>query len=286
MNVSIYNGAADERLTFLRAWEKWAGVKVSSVTVNGSTQAEWKEMISSIGWLVHCYLKNPDVNPVIGVSMLPRGSSHSIARYIAHWGDREARYYPFDRMMLEIVQLPKPVVRLGWEFNLKDWPWYAKTPAEFATLWRLIVDHTRKNIVGGHRVKWVWCPSITGWNKIDVAACYPGDDYVDVIAVDMYDMEEPQPGADAAARWALLRDCQFGLGWAARFARYHGKPLQISEVGAGKFGDNPYFVEQLAIFAKSNGCDLFWWENDNAYPGALMTGKRPKQAAAFRKMFR
>lgn len=285
MTVSIYNGPVEgPTLTFLRKWEAWAGRMAGKVTVNGSTQDEWKEMVSSIGWLVAMYLKNLDVQPIVGVPMLPKGKSHSIKGYIEHWGDKEARYYPFHQILTEVVKLPNPVVRLGWEFN-GDWqPWFAKDPAQFVTLWRLIVDHARKNVKGGDRIKWVWCPTITAWNRIDVEACYPGDAYVDVIACDLYDMEEPTPGADAAARWALARDCKSGLGWLAQFARDHGKSLQISEVGAGKFGDNPYFVEQLATFAKANGCDVFWWESDADYPGALMTGKRPKQTASFRKM--
>lgn len=282
MTVSIYNGPVEgPTLTFLRKWEAWAGRRAGKVTVNGATLDEWDGMISSIGWLVAMYLKNLDVQPIVGVPMLPKGPTHSIARYIVHWGDKEARYFPFHQMLTEIVKLPNPVVRLGWEFNGEWQPWFAKDPAQFVLLWRMIVDHARKNVKGGDRIKWMWCPSITAWNKIDVSACYPGDDYVDQIAVDLYDIEGPDDPAD---RWALARDCKFGLGWAAKFARDHGKPFSIAEVGAGSHGDNPYFVEQLATFAKANGCDVFWWGSDADYPAALMGGKRPKQATSFRKM--
>lgn len=94
------------------------------------------------------------------------------------------------------------------------------------------------------------------WNKIPAGMDwdaptgdwgYPGDEWVDIIGVDVYD----KPTADTVAR----------LEYNVDLARRHGKPWSIPEWGLwseanGGNGDNPAFIQTIYDFCLANADDL------------------------------
>lgn len=102
----------------------------------------------------------------------------------------------------------------------------------------------------------------------DVSRLWPGDDVVDVVGIDFYDMA---PHFVDEATWRKDLDTMDGGGplglesW-VRFAQHHGKKLALPEWGlsaldsSGK-GDNPYFIEQMY--------DFFWTHRDDLEYEAL-----------------
>jgi hypothetical protein len=121
----------------------------------------------------------------------------------------------------------KPVLLtlFNGEFN-GDW-WWAVSPRanpnlstrDFGQAWRRVVDIFRA--VGASNVSWAWV--VNGYPSDplqqpqidrDIGAYYPGDDYVDWVGVDVYDVGTPS--------W---------MDGSYAFALAHGKPVFIGEFG-------------------------------------------------------
>jgi mannan endo-1,4-beta-mannosidase len=84
-------------------------------------------------------------------------------------------------------------VRLMHEMNGNWYPWGYHIngntdPADFVRAWRHIVDIFRA--VGANNVGFVWCVDARTWTPAD-KALYPGDDYVDWVAIDGYNSDRP-----------------------------------------------------------------------------------------------
>jgi hypothetical protein len=102
--------------------------------------------------------------------------------YVAAWGAAAAGF-------------GKPLfVRWGHEFNGDWYPWgiakNGQDPANYVNAYRRVHDLVVR--AGAKNVVWVWCPNAGSvpaqpWN--DPLSAYPGDAYVDWVAIDGYDFD-------------------------------------------------------------------------------------------------
>lgn len=98
-------------------------------------------------------------------------------QYIAQWAAAAKSWkHPF-------------FLRFAHEMNGRTWyPWQegfnGNTPGQFVQAWKHIVDIFREQ--GVNNVNWVWCPNVSFYNSTPMAGLYPGDDYVDWVALDGY----------------------------------------------------------------------------------------------------
>ncbi len=117
----------------------------------------------------------------------------------------------------------KPVfLRWDWEMNLKD-PTHTGlgTSSEFIAAWQHIYNLFQSD--GAANVAFVWCPGLSG-GLSGFSTWYPGDQYVDWIAIDGYDHHQ---------LGAATFTSNFGGtgGWYETWSS-HNKPLMIAENGA------------------------------------------------------
>ena len=83
-------------------------------------------------------------------------------------------------------------IRTLWEMNGNWYQWGAatngNTPGKYVAAWKRIVNLFRA--AGATNVSWVWCPNVDqpglGVSLDSLALLYPGDDYVDWVAMDGY----------------------------------------------------------------------------------------------------
>lgn len=90
----------------------------------------------------------------------------------------------------------------------------------------------------------------SGW-VTSFSVLYPGDAYVDIVSVNVYDM-----GGSSLTpyrRWQNLLNNSMGINALKSFARSHGKPYAFPEWGLykkgdgyGGGGDSPYFIDRMA----------------------------------------
>jgi beta-mannanase len=137
-------------------------------------------------------------------------------------------------------------IRWGHEFNGNWYPWSVSAnghnPQLYVKAFRHI--HDRFTRAGAFNVRWVWCVNAenvpqSDWN--DPRRAYPGDAYVDMIAMDGYNFGSTLPHS----RWqsfAEIYDAPYELLTKA----YPGKPLMIGEVASATTGgDKAAWIREM-----------------------------------------
>jgi hypothetical protein len=166
--------------------------------------------------------------------------------------------------------------RIGWEMNLQDTPWFVGDTPEHWEVWkaafRRVATVMHEHSGGsGIQLETAWNPGATSWSNAGRAdlTLYPGDDVVDVIAIDVYNQLWPK-GGDHPFDWTLGQpvpksewiknpanrrhhwrypgadqwnhtgedDHAFGLDLALNLAKQHGKPFGLAETGVFNIDDD------------------------------------------------
>lgn len=215
-------------------------------------------------------------------------------------------------------------LRLGWEFNASWMGWsvcnqdgsaLTSWAKDFIPAFQNIVTSMRS--VSGADFKFIWNPLVSSNVSCpggNLEKFYPGDKYVDAVALDVYD-GVGQATSDSA-RWTDLvngvnagdwtsivpdpingqKFKGYGLTWLEAFGKEHHKLISVPEWGlddAGQEaggGDDPYFVTQMANWIKANatGPAIFWNFAEGNLPLNIphyTSAASPKATAAFKAAF-
>jgi beta-mannanase len=128
-------------------------------------------------------------------------------------------------------------LRFAPEMNGYWFPWSpgvnGNTTADYVAAWRHVVDVFRQE--GATNAIWVWCPNVTDAPQGVFAPLYPGDGYVDWVALDGYNWGQSQPG-DPYKHWTAFSDI-FGPSYDALTA-LTSKPVMIAETASTEIGGN------------------------------------------------
>lgn len=271
------------------AYEKWLG-KPMDYTVDfvgraaaGATNP-WSKIDNPAWWCNRWKASSSQLS--LSTAMLPTTAFTLAAgakgSYNSHWEK-------FGRSMVA-NGCGDAILRLGWEFNGKFFPWAAGgKEASYAAYWRQIVDTLRK--IPGQSFRFDWCP-LAGVANANVQAAYPGDNYVDIIGLDAYDTSTVSV-SDPARRWDNQLNRAYGLNWHANFAGAHNKPMSFPEWGITvRFkdklggGDNPNYITQSWKWIKEhNFVYAAYFEVDaNDASHRLMTTQFPKASAEYKRL--
>jgi hypothetical protein len=215
-------------------------------------------------------------------------------------------------------------LRLGWEFNASWMGWsvcnqdgsaLTSWAKDFIPAFQNIVTSMRS--VSGADFKFIWNPLVSSNVSCpggNLEKFYPGDKYVDVVALDVYDgvgqatsdsarWTDLVNGVNAGDSTSILPDPingqkfkGYGLTWLEAFGKEHHKLISVPEWGlddAGQEaggGDDPYFVTQMANWIKANatGPAIFWNFAEGNLPLNIphyTSAASPKATAAFKAAF-
>lgn len=123
-------------------------------------------------------------------------------------------------------------LRFAHEMNGNWYPWSVgvngNSAADYVAAWQHVVEIFRAE--GATRVRWVWCPNVAYTGSTPFADAYPGDPYVDWMALDGYNRGTSQPGST----WRSLRDV-FAPSHDA-LAALSTRPMMIAEVSSAEEG--------------------------------------------------
>jgi hypothetical protein len=282
--VGVFRGAVNT--SGVAAWESWLGRPAHRV-LDFLARESWEKIAAPVWWVDGWSRSAYKTRLVYSVPMLPDTPS-SLATGAS--GSYDAHFERLARLLISRGQ-GGATIRLGWEFNGDWYRWNAAVgPSAFVTYWRRIVNAMRRQ--PGAAFKFDWCPNL-GRGTVAPDRVYPGDAYVDYVGADVYDHGWWPGYKDPVKRWNELMNQSYGLRWQRDFARAHGKKMSFPEWGVVERadghggGDNPYFVERMHAWIGANNVAYHnYFEVD--MPGApirLMTGRFPKAAAAFRRLF-
>ncbi|TFV61213.1 UNVERIFIED_ORG: hypothetical protein E4P37_19135 [Bacillus sp. AZ43] len=255
--TGVFRGTSEDEI---RAYEEWLGSPVA-VVVDFSARSNWYE-IAEPDYLLEEW-RGTDRRLVLSVPMLPTDVAGTT---IAAGADGEYDDY-FRTLGEKLVDhdLADSILRIGWEFNIASWPWHTEVAGDWTEYFRRIVDQFRD--VEGQAFRFDWNVN-NGPGPVDAVDFYPGDDYVDFVGVDAYDIAGVEGGypppdgcTDACLQdlrvrvWNdLIHGGERGLRFWSDFAKDHDKQMSLPEWGLwDRFdgtggGDNPYYIEQMAAF--------------------------------------
>ncbi|MBX6389009.1 MAG: glycosidase [Frankia sp.] len=183
-------------------------------------------------------------------------------------------------------------VRLAWEFN---GPWFDFDPVNIDTwkaCYRRAVTALRST-APDVRIEWTMTMHRDKLpNGRNVWDAYPGDEYVDVIGIDYYDMYPPAPTQKI---WDRLCKAPSGLCTVVDEARKRGKQFSVPEWGVvsgdGGGGDNPFFIQKMYEVFRANA-DILAYEAyyNNAEPNNVQSSLvnpviNPKSAERYLELF-
>lgn len=294
-DLGVFRGSGDPAP--VDEFEQWLGCDVEYV-IEFTHRATWEE-IATPGYMTQQWDGDPR-RLVVALAMLPDEEDGTMAAGAR--GEYDEYFESFGRELVEGGR-GDSLIRPGWEFNA-DWsPYYTEDPQEFQEFWRRIVAALRS--VDGQDFEFMWNPTVGG---DDALPYYPGDDWVDIVGIDVYDATGsvgtyPYPAnCDEDCRqerrtraWeSHLYGSDSGLRHYATFARFRDKPVMLPEWGlwnrldgtAG--GDNPYFIRQMYDFIMDPDNNVtmhaYFEYNDEDGEHRLMTDF-PESAAVFRELF-
>jgi hypothetical protein len=147
------------------------------------------------------------------------------------------------RWARQIRAYGRPVVlRFAHEMNGGWYPWSAgvngNTAADYVAAWRHVVSVFRGQ--GVTNVSWSWSPNIPYPGSTPLEAVYPGDRYVDQVALDGYNWGTSQPWSSWRSFWDLFS------GGVTQLRALTAEPLYIAEVGsAEQGGDKAAWVRDM-----------------------------------------
>jgi hypothetical protein len=322
--LGLYDGKS--RSAGIETAAKWLGspssIKYAQDFIDATDWAHISDPWQLDNW------KGTPYQMVWGVPMLPCGApSTQCATKVSDFdlvanGGADG-YYKTLAQKLADAGFGSSYIRLGWEFNATWMGWSicqqngnapASWAGDFVPAFKNIVTSMRS--VSGTHFKFVWNPVISsnaGCGSSQLESYYPGDHYVDVVALDVYDGVGQT--TSNSARWADLMNGVngghwtavapavngqkfqgYGLSWLTAFGKQHGKLVSLPEWGlfttndAAGGGDDPYFITQMANWIKANatGPAIFWNYGNGTLPLDIpnyTNGGTPSATAAFKAAF-
>jgi hypothetical protein len=281
-DLGVYKGAADPE--GVAEFGRWLG-RDPAWALDFLPGTTWKT-IGDPSFYAQRWSESP-YRVVYSVPMLPDTGPATLER-----GAAGAYDHHFRRLAEGLVDGGEgdSVIRLGWEFNGHWFRWSAAGHEEaFVAYWRNAVDAMRS--VDDARFMFDWSPS-AGPNAAEAEDAYPGDDYVDVIGLDVYDLNA-DPSLEPEERWDILMNEPYGLEWHRRFASSHDKPMSYPEWGlwpeaGGGGGDSPYFIEQMHRWTATNNVAYqmyFDYDGSDGVRHELSNPEYENAATRYRELF-
>lgn len=194
-------------------------------------------------------------------AVLPGGARHGL---FDEWLGTVARF-------LGSLKTPEgravPVIFRPWHEMSGGWFWWGKgrcTPEEYVRLYRYTHDQLTKKY-GLKNIVWAFSPN---GGADDYLECYPGDRYVDLLGVDIYDFNNDDAQYVATLKRELSR--------LTRIGKEHKKLVALTETGKQRLATPDWFTHVLwPTLSQYPMCYvLFWrnaWDNEKelyvAYPG-------------------
>lgn len=278
-------------INLLERWTRWLGRSPDHVLL-AFNQSGWEALESSVDFIVDA-----------GKAMMARGVDVQWSIPIAGWGTYEevsagqhdALYVRIANAILAATpeKAGRICIRPPWEFNGDFQSQRAKTAqgqwdgALYKAAYRKIAGAFRTR---SSRFYFDWCPNI-GTEGIDPELCYPGDDLVDVVSVDIYyraRYDEKGQGDGGQSIFNYRQTQQNGLDWLTAFASAHDKLIGISEWGVDDDRATA-FMEAMVGWLEGLGPRLahhnYWDRTDGDADTQLSTGMRPELARIYRQAF-
>lgn len=264
-------------------WEENRGAEVAIIAVMPS-RTSWEEMQNT--WFMDDQRIPKGFKGTLNVAVPLWPEDGSLEAAVN--GSYNVEWENFGRSLASVY--PDAYIRLSAEMNINDH--YHKATPENAEDWkaafRLAVTNLRK---ASSSFRFIFNPNEgpgqTGTR--DATFFYPGDEYIDLIGIDVYDW---WPGYTTEANIAFHRDQPYGWNWWLNYAKQRNKKFCVPEWGIATAnpnsgGDNAMYINFVYSWLKENKewieMECYFHESDDYIRSDLFTGYNPKATAAYKQ---
>lgn len=150
---------------------EWAGREID-YAADFSARGTWEE-IAYPNYLLDIW-KDSGYRMVYGVAMLPL-QDESATMAAGARGEYDHHFRTLAQNLVDHGQ-GDSILRLGWEFNLRESRWHPDSRENFISYWQHIVKAMR-SVPGAEKLQFDWNPNIGG-ETYDPRQYFPGGDYV------------------------------------------------------------------------------------------------------------
>ena len=212
----------------------------------------WSNMVASASWNAWSQSRSPtaqNLTPVVGVGLGTKGDNGTGTLQQIAAGAHDDTYRGIAQAYKD-AGFKTIDMRIGWEMNGNFMPWSMGNTTDSVNTWKAAFAHVADVVhsVSGIKVNVVWNPNVSNNNQIDVGSSYPGDDKVDIVALDIYSKTYKYDSSVSNSQYYNnpsasqyhpdgTDPAQWGLAQTIALASAHGKPVGIGETGVG-VGDN------------------------------------------------
>lgn len=280
----------------VREFERWSGQSLSHV-IDFSSREDWRD-IAAPDYMLEEW-QGSGLRPVYALAMVPDQVPATMEQGAA--GEYDKHFRELAERLVEHDQADA-ILRVGWEFNLRA-SRYNTDPETFRSYFRRIVTVMRE--VPGQQLEFDWNVN-NGPSGDDATPFYPGDDVVDYVGVDTYDVSPqaypyPEPCDDGCRQerqdqaWEQILNGELGLSYWRDFARDRGKPLSVPEWGVWERqdgiggGDNPTFIRRMHEFLHDEDHQVayhaYFESNNNGVGPHRLMASFPEAGRVYRSLF-
>ncbi|GAA3106665.1 glycosyl hydrolase [Streptomyces rectiviolaceus] len=221
---------------------------------------------------------------VLGLHMLPKGGNFTDGLD----GKYDSQFRDLADLMIK-NGLGDSVIRLGYEGNNKNiGPWQGTgDPAAYRAMFRKVVTLMRARTGASFQFDYNMAVGSSG-KVTSFETLYPGDAYVDVVGLNIYDVWWQHPDATPPQRWNHTLNTVMGVNDFKAFAAAHNKPKSYPEWGLYQKGDaytgggdSPYFIDRMAELVQDSKYQAYF---DHDWGGGTLDDF-PKGKAQYKLRF-
>lgn len=288
--LGIYYGNQGWEMGNVQALETWQGKKNAVVNLytnwcNQTTEQDnlfnqqllniWNNQnVPLITW--EPYLCSSDTPDNIEV-LIANGEYDA---YISNWADRLKTFLSGPDGVYNTSDDRRAYIRLGHEMNSDWYPWGAamggNSPSDYVNMWKHVKAIFDSKGLDANHLQWVWSVNNTDEGGYSAESYYPGDAYVDWVAVDGYNWGTSQTWSS----WQTP-DQVFGP-MIRRLRAMTTKPLAITELASSTSIDSGNSTEAKSQWTADafkyaltqNVKMLVWFNEDKETDWATFGGTR------------
>jgi beta-mannanase len=276
--LGVYYGNQGWNMEQVQALESWQGKKNAVVEMFTS----WTNDTTVINNLFNQQLPNIWNNknvplitwePFTAPGSAPDNIEVLIANgqldaYINNWADNLKTFLTGADGVYNTGDDRRAYLRLGHEMNGNWYPWSAavggNSPTDFVNMWKHTKDIFNSKGVDANHLQWMWCVNHNDVGGFSAEQYYPGDAYVDWVAIDGYNWGTSQTWSS----WQTP-DQVFGP-MISRLRAITNKPLGITEVGSSSMTSSgtsiaakSQWTTDLLNYAVAKDVKMVSWFNED-----------------------
>jgi beta-mannanase len=284
MLIGVYYGNQGWKLEQVSAMENWQGKKMAVLNMFTNWDSNNKTVSNLFDQQLPNIWNNGNVplvtwEPTTGATT-PADIEVRIARgdydsYIRTWSSKMKLFLSGPDTMYGNGDDRRAYLRLGHEMNGDWYPWGAaqgaNTPADYIAMWQHVKGIFSASGIDATRLQWIWCANNADVGGFTAESYYPGDQFVDWVAVDGYNWGTSQTWST----WTTPAETYGPM--ITRLRALTSKPLAITEFASttapqGVSGKSTWIGDTMNYFASQNVKMVAWFNEDKETDWAVFGG--------------